>query len=201
MDTKTFIVEMTKALAWPLAVMLAVLALRKSVVRLLPYLTTFKYDKFEVQFAKEVASVEKQAQAALPPVPKKSGHEAVREQLMNLAMSSPEAAIVEVWRYLEVQLLESAMRNNLDIAPAVRTMPMVLAALMYKEGVITEPQHMLIRRLRELRNEVTHSRTGIVDIERATSYIESAFRLAASLTGRRGGEDPSTKLGPPAKAV
>jgi hypothetical protein len=62
MDIRTFIVELIKAIAWPLAVVIAVLAFRKSIVRLMPYLTTLRYDKFEVQFAKEVAAVERQAQ-------------------------------------------------------------------------------------------------------------------------------------------
>jgi len=68
MDTRTFVVEMTRALAWPLAAVAVVLVFRRSVVRLLPHLTRFKYDKFEVQFAKELAAVERQAEAALPPV-------------------------------------------------------------------------------------------------------------------------------------
>lgn len=181
MDIRTFIVELIKAIAWPMAVVIAVLAFRKSIVRLLPYLTTLKYDKFELQFAKEIAAVERQAQASLPPVPEKSSHELIREQLLNLAMSSPEAAIIEAWRYLETQFLATATRHKIDIAPAVRTMPMVLAALLYKNDILTEAQQALIRRLRDLRNEVTHSRNVIVDIERATSYIESAIRLAASL--------------------
>jgi len=184
MDTRTFIVEIIKALAYPVAIIVVVLAFRKSVLRLLPYLTTFKYDKFEVQFAKEVAAVEKQAQAALPPVPQKSQYEAIREQLMNLAMSSPEAAIIEAWRYLETQFIEAATHHELDIAPAVRTMPMVIAALLYKDDAITEAQHALVRRLRDLRNEVSHNRNGVVDIERAISYIESAIRLSASLNNK-----------------
>ena len=96
-------------------------------------------------------------------------------------MASPEAAIVDAWRQLETELLESAIRHKLDIAPSVRTMPRVLAALLYKDGLITEAQHELIVRLRELRNEVTHSRTQLVDIERAVSYVESVLRLIASL--------------------
>jgi len=155
-------------------------------VRLLPHLTTLKYDKFEVQFAKELAAVEKQAQADLPPVPQKSGHGAIREQLINLAMSSPESAIIEAWRYLETQLLESAVRHKLDIAPAVRTMPMVIAALLHKDGFTTDAQQALIRRLRDLRNEVAHSPPGALDIERAISYVESTLRLAASLNEGRG---------------
>ena len=181
MDIKTFIVELTKALAWPLTLLGAVFAFRKPLLRLLPQLTNLKYDKFEFQFAKEVAAVEKQAQASFPPVPEKSGLEAVREKLIKLAMASPEAAIVEAWRYLETQLFEFIDRRKVEVAPAVRTMPRVLSALLYKEGLLTEAQHDLVVRLRELRNDVARSQTQVVDIERAVSYIESILRLVASI--------------------
>jgi hypothetical protein len=181
MDIKTFIVELVKALAWPTMVLIGVLAFRKPLLHLLPQLTKLKYDKFEFQFAKEVAAVERQAQASLRPVSEKDGLDELREKLLKLSMASPEAAIVDAWRQLETELLESAIRHKLDIAPSVRTMPRVLAALLYKDGLITEAQHELIVRLRELRNEVTHSRTQLVDIERAVSYVESVLRLIASL--------------------
>jgi hypothetical protein len=181
MDIKTFIVELTKALAWPLTLLCAVLAFRKTLLRLLPQLTRFKYDKFEFQFDKEVKDVEKQAQASFPPIPPKSNLEAVREKLIKLAMTSPEAAVIEAWRYLETELLELTERRRVDVAPAVRTMPRVIGALLYKEGLLTEAQHDLVVRLRDLRNDVTHSRTQVVDIERAMSYIESIMRLVASI--------------------
>lgn len=181
MDIKTFIVELTKALAWPLTALCAVLAFRKTILRLLPQLAKFKYDKFEFQFDKEVADVEKQAQASLPPIPPRSTLEAVRQKLIKLAMVSPEAAIIDAWRYLESELLELVARQKVDIAPTVRTMPRVLGALLYKEGLLSEAQHDLITRLRDLRNDVTHGRTQSVDIERATSYVESVLRLASSI--------------------
>jgi hypothetical protein len=181
MDMKTFIVEMTKALAWPLTVLGAVLAFRKQLLRLLPQLTNLRYDKFEFQFGKEVAAVEKQAQASFPPVPEKSALEAVREKLIKLAMTSPEAAIIESWRYLEGELLELVARRKVDIAPAVRAMPRVLGAVLYKDGLLSEAQHELVVRLRDLRSDVTHSRTQMVDIERAMSYIDSVLRLVASI--------------------
>jgi hypothetical protein len=39
----------------------------------------------------------------------------------------------------------------------------------------------LVVRLRDLRSDVTHSRTQMVDIERAMSYIDSVLRLVASI--------------------
>lgn len=181
MDVKTFIVELTKALVWPLTVLGTVVAFRKSLLRLLQQLANLRYDKFEFHFGNEVAAVEKQAQASLPPVPEKSSLAAVRDKLTRLAMTSPEAAIIEAWRYLETELLELVARKNVDLAPAVRTMPRVLGAMLYKEGLLTEAQHDLVVRLRDLRNDVTHSRTQVVDIERAISYIESVLRLVGSL--------------------
>lgn len=105
MDNKTFIIELTKALAWPLMVLVTLLSFRKTLLRLLPQLTNLKYDKLEFQFAKEVAAVEKVAQASLPPISQKSGLEAIRQKLTKLAMTSPEAAVVEAWRYLEQSFL------------------------------------------------------------------------------------------------
>ncbi|HJZ63075.1 MAG TPA: hypothetical protein VKD70_02075 [Candidatus Acidoferrum sp.] len=181
MDNKTFIVELTKALAWPLMVLVALLSFRKTLLRLLPQLTNLKYDKLEFQFAKEVAAVEKEALASLPPVSQKSGLEAIRQKLTKLAMTSPEAAVVEAWRYLEAEFLELIERRNVDVAPAVRTMPRLLSAMLYKEGLLTEAQHDLVVRLRDLRNDATHSRSQVVDIERAMSYIESVLRLVGSI--------------------
>jgi len=181
MDVLTFIAELTKALAWPVAVVVAVFAFRAEVVGLIPHLTKLKYSNFEVQFAKEVSAVQKRAEAELPSVPAKSSHEAVREELLTLALNSPEAAIVEAWRYLEGQLFEAANRHNLKVAPAVRTMPMVVAALLYRSGKISEAQHTLTQRLRALRNEATHTPPGTIDVERAVSFVESALRLASSL--------------------
>jgi hypothetical protein len=176
MDRLTFVVEMTKALAWPAATAVGLILFRK----MLPQLQSLKYDKLEVQFDREVGAVQKRAQAELPPIPERSSHEAAREQLLNLAMTSPEAAIIEAWRYLENQLLETERDHAVGVAPPVRTMPMVLAALLYKDGVISDAQHSLIQRLRVLRNDATHGRSGPIDAERATSYVESALRLAAS---------------------
>jgi hypothetical protein len=139
MDVKTFIVELAKALAWPLTLSGLVLAFRKQLLHLLHQLTNLKFDKFEFQFGKEMAAVEKQAQASFPPVPEKSGLEAVREKLIKLAMTSPEAAIIEAWRYLEGELLELVARRKVDIAPAVRTMPQVLSAVLYKADCSRKP--------------------------------------------------------------
>jgi hypothetical protein len=181
MDLRTFIAELVKALAWPLTVLIVLVAFRRSLLDLLPQLRKLKYDKFEFQFAKEIAEVERRVQTSLPAVSEKPRLEAVRQKLITLAMSSPGAAVVEAARYLESELIETASRHKLDLTPTVRDMPRVVAALLYKDGLLTEAQHDLSVRLRDLRNEVTHSTSQIVDIERAVSYVDSVIRLISSL--------------------
>jgi len=182
MDWLTFIAEMTKALAWPVALSAIVFAFRRYLAVLLGQLSSLKYDKIEMQFKKEMAAVEKRTEAELPAVPAKSEHEKMREQLLELAMRLPEAAVMEAWRYLEAQLYAAAEKRAVAVAPPVKAMPMVMASLLYKTSVISEAQHSLIQRLRVLRNEVAHSRSGFLDVERAVSFVESALRLASSLT-------------------
>jgi hypothetical protein len=181
MDSMTFVAELVKALAWPSTFLITLLAIRRPLLGLLPQLTKLKYDKFEFQFAKEIKEVERQIQTSLPLTPEKLSLEITRQKLVSLAMSSPGAAVVEAARHLETQLIETASQHKLELTPAVRTMPKVVAALLYKEGFLTEAQHDLVGRLRDLRNEVTHSPSQIVDIERAVSYVDSVIRLVASL--------------------
>lgn len=181
MDLKTFIAELVKALAWPLTVLIVLVAFRRSLLGLLPQLRKLKYDKVEFQFAKEIAEVERRVETSLPPVTGRPSLEAVRQKLITLSMSSPGAAIVEAARFLESELIETASRHKLELTPAARDMPRLVAALLYKDGLLTEAQHELVTRLRDLRSEVTHSSSQIVDIERAVSYVDSVIRLVASL--------------------
>ncbi len=183
MDIRTFIVQFAGALAWPVVVVALVLSFRKSLLALMTHVSSLRYDKVEFQFAKSVAAVGSAAHEILPAVRTPSMDDEIRADLQVLAMSSPESAIVEVWRYLEGQLLHTATTKRLEIAPAVRTMPMVIAALLLREEALSEAQFSLITRLRQLRQDSTNQKPGSVTIEQAMSYIDASMRLAASLTG------------------
>ena len=59
MDALTFIVEMTKALAWPASIIFIIFLLRKPIIELLPFLEELKYKDFALKFHKEVSKVSK----------------------------------------------------------------------------------------------------------------------------------------------
>jgi len=181
MDILTFVVEMTKALAWPSSVVLLSLVLRKPLRDLLGNIRKLKYSELELSFDKEVARLENRAERTLPAAQAAGVDLEIKNQLLSLAMTSPEAAVLEAWRLLESRLVVLADTVDLKVAPAVRVMPMVLGALLYREGKISEAQYSLLRRMRVLRNEASHSPQGSVDVEQASSFVKLAVRLSASL--------------------
>lgn len=54
MDRLTFTAEAIKALAWPMALVVVALMIRKPVIQLLPFLRRLKYKEIEFEFSKEL---------------------------------------------------------------------------------------------------------------------------------------------------
>ena len=63
MDVLTFISEIIKALAWPLAVVTLVFLLRRPVIEVFPLLRRLKYKDIELEFAQEVSQLEAEVRA------------------------------------------------------------------------------------------------------------------------------------------
>jgi hypothetical protein len=128
-----------------------------------------------------VAELAQNADTQLPSAIKESAHDETRERLIKLALVSPQTAIIDAWRHIESRMIEVARIHKLDVAPAVWTMPMVLAALMLNKGILTEPQHSLLLKIKHLRNQVAESGTLRLSADEASRYIDLAVRLASSM--------------------
>ena len=181
MDYLSFIAEMTKALAWPLSAVAIALALRRPLQALLSSIRSLKYSDIELTFEHRLAVLSRQADITLPDLPQRPSELLIKDQLLSLAGNAPVEAVVEGWRYLETQLIGSAKAQNLKVAPAVWAMPMVLGALLYKEGHLSESQMSLLRRARVLRHEVTTQPPETIEPAAAEAFVKLVVRLAASL--------------------
>jgi hypothetical protein len=62
MDGLTFVAEMIKALAWPMAASIAVLVLRREIKGLLPLIKKLKAGPIEAEFDREVRELKEQAE-------------------------------------------------------------------------------------------------------------------------------------------
>lgn len=183
MDGLTFTAQIVAALAWPAALIVSVLLLRKLLAELVPLVRKLRYSDVELTFGKEVAELEDTAAAAgLRITTASSGLDDLeRENLIRLAQVRPRSAIRGAWEKVESGLVKLAQQRNLSPEPVVWTMPMVLGALMLNSGIISEAQYDLLSRLRELKSEAERAPVDSLNAEDAASVVEHALSLAGSL--------------------
>ena len=91
MDWLTFTTEITKALAWPIAVVFLIFLVRKPLASLLPDLRHFKWKDFEIDFEKKIAKIEEQADLVLLPPETIEDIPEVEERTQELALRGSRA--------------------------------------------------------------------------------------------------------------
>jgi hypothetical protein len=200
MDWLTFFSSVIQSLAWPVAVIMLVVLLRDPLKRLVRQLRKLRYKDFELDFAQKIAKVEAEAEAAeLPPVPPLTfpAGEGVpepsdRQRLVELAKTSPHAAIAEAWRRLEHEI-RAALEETGVAAPPSMAETLELAK---RQGVLPDRVLELVANLRDLRNRAVHTSDLEVDLARAIEYIDIADRVRAFLA-----RTPVKATGAPAGAV
>jgi hypothetical protein len=183
-----FVSSIVQSLAWPAAAVVTVILLRAPLGQLIPYLKTLKYKDVELNFAEQLKKVEEQADAAnLPPpplsspvpitegVPQLEDHAPVA--LIELANTSPRAAIGEAWRQLEADLRAAVVAVG-AVEPASSREVVDAAARL---GVLAPTAVALAAHLRHLRNEAVHNPELNIDLAQALNYISIVERVRASL--------------------
>jgi hypothetical protein len=182
MDWLTFIVEITKAVAWPASVVVAVLLIRKPLYDLLPFLKKFKYKEFEIEFSEKVRELRKETQELL--VVDAQDAELIdsdRHRYKQLIEISPRAAIVEVWLQLETAMIENIRRHGLAEESSILHGHSRLGHVLLHEGIINKQQFDIFHELRNLRNRAAHAEDFELKTSDAENYVESALLLATHL--------------------
>jgi hypothetical protein len=184
MDALTFTAEAIKALAWPIAVVLVALMIRKPVIELLPFLRRLKYKEIELEFSKELAQLKSEVTASdtatsqqLPPsVPSVSSN-----RLLDIAAISTSAAILEAWSELESASV--AVASSLWAQPPSDAFKNYsrLGEYLLQCKVIDEKQLVVFNKLRALRNKAAHAVDLNLSEEEARIYIELATSLIAHI--------------------
>ena len=183
MDVKTFVAQLVASLAWPITVLACLLLLRKPLRSLMPLIRRLKYSDLELQFGREVAEVKDAAETAALRSARdaREAREGTWEDLTRLASVRPRSAIRAAWDQVESTLMRVAKDRNLQAAPAVWSMPMVVGALLLNAGVMSDAQYNLLYRLRHLTSEAERAPVDSLAPDDATEFVSLALRLAASL--------------------
>ena len=188
MNVLEFISAVVSALAWPIAVIIAVVVLRRPLRHLLSRLETFKGPGVEATFQRQVEEAKEEAALAVAGLPSvQEGDKSQQERLeysdlLRLADVSPRAAILETWLRIESTLTDVAMR--MDVSADTRRGPLSLMEALERHGTIAPEVGSALRRLRNLRNVAVHTQDLDISKDSVVDYIETANFILRSLKER-----------------
>jgi hypothetical protein len=180
LEWKSFIVEIVKAFAWPMTVLLIFAALRKPLLNLFPLLARLKFKDLEFNFSRKLEKTAMDA-AALPAPETFPSDQAYNGHLLKLADSSPRAAILEAWIKLEKAAIEAARQKDIDITYIILRNPLRLTQFLEEKGIIDNRQGRVFTDLRDLRNSAAHAQGFEPSKSDALEYIQLSERLERSL--------------------
>lgn len=178
MDWLTFIAELLKALAWPVAVVTSVWLVREHLAALLRELRHLRYGGFEADFGSKIEEAAEAAETVLPPIQSTEGGMQAKSpedrSFLELAAVSPSAAVVESWRDVEAALQEAAEACGVG-PPSRGWVPKEVRDRLDLQTV------KLFQNLRTLSRHALHDPDTKITTAEAMEFRELARRLAVKL--------------------
>lgn len=178
MNATEFLIELSDKLAWPVAVIVLVLLLRKQIVRLLENLRSMKYKDLSLEFGQQLEKAKEEAKKAnVPDVSEGLAKDKI-EYYEELSRISPRAAVLEAWLQVET-IAEKIIRKRGEKyrRRALNPFFVKLATTLR----LAEWESSLYNALRTLRNEVVHKENAQISREIAMDYAELALGLASRI--------------------
>jgi len=176
------IVELIKALAWPLTVFFLVLILRNQITGVFSRLSHLKYKDLEAkfEFEKDLDKAEEKSSSLPVLTEEQLGYKDENyERLLEIAKFSPRAAILEAWIEVEravMMLVQDLGLKGLHRVPTYRA----LRTLVERE-VVPIDISALYQDLRVLRNQAAHEEDFRPNMRQTERYLSLTLQLAAAI--------------------
>lgn len=175
MDTLTFIAELVKAAAWPLAAVAIVLIFKQQLRALLTRIRRGKVGPAEFEFEQGVKELAEEAPSQLLPAQ-------VGSPTVSLATTNPRAAILEAWRGIENSVNQLAKNTELPKFVHPKNTAGVIRA-MERSGILPADEVALLNDLRVLRNQATHDPDFSPSPDSVITYVQLAQGLKQRIDG------------------
>ena len=171
------------SLAWPIAVVVIVVLLRKEVANLLARITKIRHKDSEIDLAREVEDAASSADKVLGGIAEPNSNPE-RERIKRLAEDSPRGAILDAWLSVEEAMSNYERRHGIEYAqshapPHHRVQSIKLSNLdspTLGQGVL-----QMLDKLRRIRNDAVHTTDADITPETARDYATLAARVKAKL--------------------
>jgi len=177
MDALTFIAEIAKALAWPVASVVIALIFRAQIQALLLRMKKGKLGPAEFEFEEGVRELQRTEQ--LPPVASESS--AIETASSDRVAKEPRSVVLEAWLKVEAAI-DSLGKKSGHFNALARPGSSLLAKLLLKAGVLPPELHSLYRELQQLRNQASHDLDFKPSAESVFTYVRLAQHLEAELS-------------------
>jgi hypothetical protein len=160
MDVLTFISQIVKSLAWPVATAAIVIALREQIKALLRRLTSLKHNDTEVKFSEDIEKAKEALDAKAPVAdltPAQSPITDIETRVLRLIEVSPSAGLVEAWSLLESAARRKAKELGFKYEQRGPIPLQGILDVLVNARKIDEEDCKLIQQMREWRNTAAHS--------------------------------------------
>jgi len=186
MNTETFIIEILKAVAWPLTIVLIVLILKRPIVQLFPSLQKMKFKDFELEFNKEVQQLSNETMRTSPDIFNFNQTNIFDNDFNNAIQYSPREEIIKAWIKLEDSARGALKKQNVKLSRLDYSSPLHLANRLRENKLLDSSKIGIFNNLRNLRNEAAHSYRFNIMPESAREYINIADSLMHYLDNVQG---------------
>ncbi|WP_417456161.1 hypothetical protein [Kordiimonas sp.] len=177
-----FFSSIVASLAWPLAIIVALVIFKDPILQAIPRLQRIRYKELVAEFNKGLDKIERQAEAAgLKQVEHTEDIEDFEEHLQQIAQVSTNAAIVEAFRQIEKAAKALIKANGSRVDYKVAAPYRMIERLLREYSLLDTREVKIFHDLRILRNKITHSENFESTASQANEYIELASRLISKL--------------------
>ena len=177
MDYLNFIARLVDSLAWPIAVTMALLILKKPLLRLVPLIRRLKFGDIQVDFQDSMSGAEEQAAEIVadpreaPPAP---------QALQDIAIVAPRDAIISAWINIMDAQVRLAHRHGMDPS-AHQRYGRSFERILARRDMIDRRLQGLIAELRFIRNQAAHEADLRLNAGDAKRYVALSQQVVREL--------------------
>lgn len=154
MDVLTFISNLVRDLAWPIATLVVLIIALRHLPSLRRFVKAIRYKDVEVTLREEFDGAREVAETVKALIgPETKPEETQTDKIAQLAQIDPAIALIEIWRKLEAEVVSLIQHNGL----MRYTRPVKFVEQLGKLGKLSEEEITLFRRLRVIRNASVHA--------------------------------------------
>lgn len=173
------LVEILKATAWPITVIVVVCIFRGPLASLIRLVASVKYKDLEITIARDLEAAREGISSK--PESRRSLLDSKTKDFSELLSVSPRAAIIEAWTSLESAGYRAVERTVPKEPGKVYLVAAKFDEYLSSHGHLDDHIRAALRRLKDIRNRVVHAGDYQPSIEDAEEYVVLAAAVTADL--------------------